>query len=93
MSVDGFTLQVPADAEFCQLAAEVAGRYVNLAGGTDAEAASLAGAISEALESVAKPGDGPVDVTFRSLTNELEVVMRCGARSSTIHHAWPAARR
>jgi hypothetical protein len=75
-----FTLTVPADAVFRDLAPEVAGKYAELAG-TNTTSQGLAAAVRDGLTRVvngAAPG-AMVEITFDPRTDGIHVRLRCGA--------------
>jgi hypothetical protein len=90
MSPVSFTLQVPSDARFRRLAAEVASRYMELAGAGEGEGATLARLVDRAVDEVAAQGDTPVDVLFAATHAEIEVVATCAGRTSTVRRPLPA---
>jgi hypothetical protein len=90
MSPVSFTLQVPSDARFRRLAADVASRYMELAGAGEGEGATLARLVDRAVDEVAAEGDTPVEVLFAATPAEIEVVATCGGRTSTVRRPLPA---
>jgi hypothetical protein len=92
MSPVSFTLQVPSDARFRRLAAEVASRYMELAGAGEGEGAALARLVDQAVDEVAGDGDTPVDVLFAATPAEIEVAASCAGRTSTVRRPLPAGK-
>ncbi len=92
---DPVNLIVPADERFRGLAPEVGGRYVVAAGGSEADATALAGALTEAIGAlVAEPlaADAGLELHFRSPGSAVEITVRCGSESSVVTHPLPAVR-
>lgn len=92
---DALTLTVPADPRYRILGPEVAGKYVELVGGTAADGQALAGAVSTALAEIAdqsEPG-AHVDLTLRGQSASIEVTLCCGSRTLVVTHPLPAAQR
>lgn len=90
---DAVNLVVPADERFRALGAEVGGRYVVAAGGSEADAGTLASALTAAVDEVAAGaglGAG-VELDFRSPNGAVEVTVRCHGKSSVITHPLPAS--
>ena len=92
---DAFTLRVPADARFRALGPEVASRYIELLGGSEADRQTLAAAVAGALTDLAAaaPTGAACDVAFAASGAGVEVTVRCGARSSVVRQALTAAKR
>jgi hypothetical protein len=86
-----FKLTVPADPRYRALGAEVAGKYVEVAGGSEADATALAGALSEAMTDVVDGAANGADVelAFQPTSEGLEVQLACGARTSVFRHRLP----
>lgn len=92
---DAFTLLVSTDAPFRALAPEVAGRYAELSGGSAADGAALAAAVSAAIDRVAA-GAGPeaqVDLSFRPDADGLYVDLSCNGNRETVNVTLPVAKR
>jgi hypothetical protein len=93
MSAPLFTLRVPADPAFQGLAGEVVGRYIELSGGTAAERETVTAAVTSAVDGLAgRPGEA-VDVLCTPGASGLDVAVRCGGRSASLHHPRPAEKR
>jgi len=92
---DAFTLRVPADARFRTLGPEVASRYVEIVGGSEADRQTLAAAVAGALTDLtaSAPVGASCDVAVTASGAGVEVTVRCGARSSVVRQALTAARR
>ncbi|MSO49794.1 MAG: hypothetical protein EXQ49_07805 [Acidobacteria bacterium] len=88
-------LIVPADERFRNLAPEVVGRYVAAVGGSESDASTLVGALTEAI-GVLTAGpladDAGLELDFRSPGNAVEITVRCGEKSSVVTHPLTAAR-
>jgi hypothetical protein len=83
-----FKLTVPADERYRVLAPEVAGKYVELMGGTAADGTALAAALNDAVDTLLA-GGGPADgieVAFRPGADGIEVNVAYGGRSTVINH-------
>ena len=92
---ESLLLTVPADPRYRVLGPEVAGKYVELVGGSEADGQALAGAVSNALAEIAdqsEPGSH-LDLTFRGQPGGIEVTVCCGSRTLVVTHPLPAARR
>ena len=85
-----FTLTVPVDARYRMLAPDVAGKYAELNGGTEADAAAFAEALSEAITELAGADDGEVALKFRPTSEGIDVHLACGGRTSVLRHRFPA---
>jgi len=81
-----FSLVVPVDAPFRAVASEVAGRYVELAGGSPADGAALAGALTSALEKMAAAarGDGGFELAFGVERGGVRITVQGAGQSTTI---------
>ncbi len=90
-----FSLTVPADARYRTLGPDVAGKYVELAGGGKADAATFHAAVSEALDQIAPASSPDVDVAlaFEATAGGVEVTMTAAGRSTSVRHPLPAASR
>jgi hypothetical protein len=64
---DTFKLHLPADAAYRTLVPDVAGRYAELSGGSEADAAALTDAVTSAVERVLKGAGshGNLDLFFQ----------------------------
>ena len=82
-----FTLHVPADAQFRVLAPQVAGKYLELVGGSAESGAELAAALSKAMDSLDGGADADFDVSFRAHGGAVEATVRCAGRSTVVRHA------
>jgi hypothetical protein len=89
-----FTLRVPTDAHYRALARDVASRYVELVGGTGADAQALGRALGDALEQLAAgaPADASVDLAFDAGGRGIEVILRCADRSVVVTRPLAARR-
>lgn len=93
MSEPAFTLHVPVDSAFRELAAAVVGRYVELVGGSPAERDHVTAALARAIDGLAgRPGEA-IDLECTQGASGVDVAVRCGDRSAAVHHPGPAARR
>jgi hypothetical protein len=92
---DAFQMQVPADSSYRALVPEVASRYAELSGGSASGAATLAAAVTTALDRLAS-GAGPeahVDLAFRLETDEVHVDLSCNGHRETVSVPIPVAGR
>jgi hypothetical protein len=82
---DGFSLTLPGDARFRGLAAELAGRYARIAGGTEADAAAIGAAVTEALD---RHGAGAerVDVACHGDETGIGVVLTVDGQAVKVRH-------
>ena len=85
---DAFRLHIPIDAAYRALVPEVASRYVELSGGSATGAASLAAAVTQAIDRLTRAvGVGPdahVDLAFRPETGGLHVDLSCNGHRETV---------
>jgi len=90
-----FTLSVPVDAMYRALAREVAGRYPELIGGTQADGEGLAGAVGAALEELAKgaPAGENVELAFQPEAGGVQVMLSCAGQSRVVRHHLAAPNR
>ena len=78
-----FTLQIPADAKYAEVAADAARKFVELMGGAAAEGVALANAVVEAIHAAATPDDS-LTCAFSLQPAGVEVVVTAGAGGSSI---------
>jgi hypothetical protein len=82
-----FELEVPADERYRVLAPEVAGKYVEVLGGSAADAQGLSDALVAAMRKVANNGHGDVvRLQFELKTGGVHVTVRCGDQSAVVEH-------
>ncbi|HET9373087.1 MAG TPA: hypothetical protein VFO19_22650 [Vicinamibacterales bacterium] len=88
---DAFTMSVPTDARYRVLASEIAGKFVELVGGTSADGAALGSTVGEALDRAAteSPADDVV-LEFRADADGVGVTVRHAGRSAVVTHPLPA---
>lgn len=91
---DPVNLTIPADARFRGLAPDVGGRYVVAAGGSEADAGVVVGALNAAIDALtAEAANGAgVELSFRSPDGAVEVTVQCNGKSSVVTHPLPAAK-
>ena len=90
---DPVSLVLPADARFKGLAPDVGGRYVVAAGGSEADATVVVGAIQAAIDTLtAGSPDADVSLDFQVPEGGIVVTVRCEGRSSVVTHPLPAAK-
>jgi len=81
-----FSLRVPAQAPFLGIAPEVASRYVEMVGGSPADGAALASALTAALETLAagvRDGEA-IDLAFAVEPGGVRITAQSAGRSTTI---------
>ncbi|HEX5216002.1 MAG TPA: hypothetical protein VFV98_11100 [Vicinamibacterales bacterium] len=90
-----FALDLPVDPRYRVLGPEVAGRYVEVLGGSESDRKAFAAAVAEAMATVAHgaAADGQIDLKFKTEAAGIEVECRCDGRSSVVRHALAAAGR
>lgn len=86
MSSPAFTIQVPADADYRALAAEVAGRYVELLGASKPDCAALVRALTEQVEAMAASSGEQIELSCTQTAQGIEVAIRASGRVSIVHH-------
>jgi hypothetical protein len=82
-----FVLQVPADGRYRVLAPEIAGKFVELVGGTAADSRALADALVSAMSRVANGSADALDLAFEIGAGGVQVTVRCGAQSAVVRQA------
>ena len=80
-----FELEVPADERYRVLAPEVAGKYIEVLGGSAADAQALSDALVTAMHKVNGHGD-VMRLQFKLMTGGVHVTVRCGDESTVIEH-------
>jgi len=81
-----FELEVPADERYRGLAPEVAGKYVEVLGGSAADAKALADALVTAMGKVANGHADVMRLQFKLKTDGVHVTVRCGEHSTVVEH-------
>jgi hypothetical protein len=94
---DPVTLVLPANSRFQGLGPDVGGRYVVAAGGSEADATAVGGAIQAAIDTLTAGAedDAEVALDFRTPASPeagIEVTVRCNGKSSVVTHPLPAAK-
>lgn len=89
---DTVNLLVPADGRFRAIGPELAGKFCVAQGGSDADAASVSAAVTQAVSDLTTDGAGNVTIDFRAEAGQVEVTVQCDGRSSVVTHALPAPR-
>jgi hypothetical protein len=87
---DVFRLTVPYDARFRALIGEVAGRYLELAGGTADEARALAAEVSAAMDRLQAGEWSSIAAVVRQTAGDVSIRLQDGGRSATVIHRAPA---
>lgn len=87
-----FTIVLPADPRFRDLAADVASKYTELAGGTSADGAALGAAIKSEIETLADGRADDVDarLVFAPTATGVDVTVECQGRSAVVTRPFPA---
>jgi len=85
-------VSVPIEARYRALATDLAGKFVELIGGSPTDAQALTDALSSAVESIAPATETGthVDLTFHAAAGGVEVDVRCGARATVVKQPLPA---
>ena len=87
---DAFTLTVPLDAPFRALAGEVAGRYLELAGGTVDEGRLLAAEVAAAIDRLGASVASSLAVVARMTAGDVSITLEADGQSATVTHPVPA---
>ncbi len=86
-----FTLQVPADPAFRALAGEVGGRFVEILGGTSAQAAEFVAAIDASTARLAE-GGSEIDLTFSTGPGRVDAALASGPASDQVSQPLPVGK-
>jgi len=88
------TLVVPVEPRFRALAPELAHKYVELAGGSAADAKTVEDALRASLEALAATAatDGEVSLTFRVEAHGVEIAVASAGHASVIKQPLPASK-
>jgi len=91
MSV-AFTISLPAESPFRELASDVAGKYVELVGGSAADAEALASSVAGEIETLAGGPGAAVDVrlVFEPTATGVDVTVQCDGRTAVVTRPLPA---
>ncbi len=88
-----FALSVPADPAFRPLASEIAGKYGESLGLSEAEARALTASAREAVDLAAGTGEGTeVSIEVHREGDQLELTVSGGGESSTLSRSLTAAK-
>ena len=82
MPPTAFTLQIPADAKYAEVAADAARKFVELMGGGAADAAAFADAVLTAARALT--ADRPVTCAFSLQPGGVEAVIAADAGASRV---------
>jgi len=86
-----FNFHVPSDDRYRVLGPALAAKYVELAGGSAADAAQLETLLSRAMAQLAPSANGAdFDLSFRIASHAVEVTVRHGGHSTVVRHPIPA---
>ena len=83
MPPSAFTLQIPADATYAEVAADAARKFVELMGGDALEAGAFAGAVTAAVRATLGAGSGAI-CAFSLQATGVEAVVSSGAGSPSV---------
>ena len=83
-----FTIRVPVDARYRVLAVELAGKYVEVAGGSQADGRALGSALATALDRLAQHAgeDGEFDLSYRVAGGQIEVTIGGAGHPTVVRH-------
>lgn len=87
-----FTLQIPADAKYADVAADAARKFVDLMGGAATDGTAFAAAVIDAIHAVVGAGV-PVTCAFSLQSAGVEAVVTAGAGEPSVVRQPIAARR
>ena len=93
MPPKAFTLQVPADAKYAEIAADTARKFVELMGGGDAEGTAFSAALSEAIRDLIGRGAAPLSFAFSLQPDGVEAIVTAGNHSSVVRYPIAAGQR
>jgi hypothetical protein len=88
---DPFTLEVPADARFRVLAPELAGRYVEIVGGSDSEREACRARLADVIRDIAPSAGETVYLRVRTTPSGIEAVVTCDGESRMVTVPLPAS--
>ena len=74
-----FTLQIPADPRLAAIAADAAGKFVELMGGSPADGATFAGALADSVRALAASASDRLTITFSQQSSGVEGIVTVGA--------------
>jgi len=89
---DTVNLLVPADGRFRAIGPDLAGKFCAAQGGSEADVASVAAAVTQAVRDLAPDDTGEVAMDFRTQAGQVEVTVHCGDRSTVVTQALPTPR-
>ncbi len=89
-----FALQVPADDRYRVLAPEVAGKYVEIVGGTVSDGRALGADVVEAMRQITASAavDAVIDLAFSTHGGRVEITLKCAGQATVVRFALPATR-
>lgn len=87
-----FTISMPVEAPYLELASDVAGKYVELAGGSAADASALAASVASEVGRLSTDSNGHavVEMAFALEAEAIGVTLTCDGRSVTVRQPVPA---
>ena len=93
--IDAFTFLVPAADQFIGLAPQLATRYVELSGGSAADAEAFGKAVIETVDrlSAGHPPGIPVHLSFAPDATGVRVEIVCADRHESVDVTIPVAKR
>ena len=91
---DAFSLLLPLAAQYRSLAAETAGRYIELAGGSADLASSMTGAVTAAIERVAAGAsrDAEMKLACTAEAGGAQIELSCSGRRESVSVKIPVAK-
>jgi hypothetical protein len=89
---ESVTLLVPVEERYRDVVVDLARKYVEIAGGSSADADALAVALRASVDrmTTAAGADDEMHLAFRVAAHGVEVHLRCGKRSSIVTKPLPA---
>ena len=89
---DPVTLLMPSEERFRQLAADVARKFIQIAGGSATDGTGLGGEVQAAIERLAadRGAGADVELGFKVAAAGIEIHLRCGTSSAVVTKAVPA---
>lgn len=87
---DAFTLEVPADARFSEIAPAVAGRYVEIIGGTEADRDACETRVAAVVRELDPDPGASIEIRFTPGPQGLEISAVSAGKSRVVTHPLPA---
>ncbi len=85
-------MTVTSPEPFRSMAVEVAGKYVEMAGGSAADVGALTSALAGTIDTMASgaPDGATIDLAFRPNGQDIEVTVTCGEHAAVVRQPLPA---